>query len=352
MKTVTVELADRSYPIHLENGLLDKLPEILDKQNGTSSWIIISQPSILELLGPRLKARSLDSYEIIVSEGESAKDLDEYRSVISKMIEIGCDRSSTILALGGGVVGDLAGFVAATYMRGIDFIQIPTTFLGMVDSAIGGKTGINLPEGKNMVGAFHQPKAVLIDPTILESLPREEAISGLAEVIKYGAIQDRDFLIWVLSELDEIKTFDFESAITRCCAIKADVVSQDEREGGLRRILNFGHTIGHAIEAHMGYGDVRHGEAVAYGMNCAAWISEQLGILPAADRRILNDTIAKLSLAAPSSLDQNAILNYIHKDKKGEDGVLNFVVLEGLGNATTSTKVQDQLIIESLAYLL
>ena len=352
MKTVTVELADRSYPIHLENGLLDKFPEILEEQNGTSSWIIISQSSILELLGPRLKANNLDSYEIIVSEGESAKDLDEYRSVISKMIEIGCDRSSTILALGGGVVGDLAGFVAATYMRGIDFIQIPTTLLGMVDSAIGGKTGINLPEGKNMVGAFHQPKAVLIDPTILESLPQKEILSGLAEVIKYGAIQDRDFLTWVSSELDDIKTFDFESAITRCCAIKADVVSQDERESGLRRILNFGHTIGHAIEAHMGYGDIRHGEAVAYGMNCAAWISEQLGILPAADRRILNDTIAKLSLSAPPPLDQDAILSFIHRDKKSEDGVLNFVVLEGLGNASTSTKVQDQLIIESLAHLL
>ena len=352
MKTVTVELADRSYPIHLENGLLDKLPEILEEQNGTSSWIIISQPSILELLGPRLKAMRLDNYEIIVSEGESAKDLDEYRSVISKMIEIGCDRSSTILALGGGVVGDLAGFVAATYMRGIDFIQIPTTLLSMVDSAIGGKTGINLFEGKNMVGAFHQPKSVLIDPTILESLPREEVISGLAEVIKYGAIQDRDFLTWVSSELDDIKTFDFESAITRCCAIKADVVSQDEREGGLRRILNFGHTIGHAIEAHMGYGDIRHGEAVAYGMNCAAWISEQLGILPAADRRILTDTIAKLSLSSPPPLDQDAILSFIHRDKKSEDGVLNFVVLEGLGNASTSTKVQDQLIIESLAHLL
>ena len=352
MKTVTVELADRSYPIHLENGLLDKLPEILEEQNGTSSWIIISQPSILELLGPRLKAMRLDNYEIIVSEGESAKDLDEYRSVISKMIEIGCDRSSTILALGGGVVGDLAGFVAATYMRGIDFIQIPTTLLSMVDSAIGGKTGINLFEGKNMVGAFHQPKSVLIDPTILESLPREEVISGLAEVIKYGAIQDRDFLTWVSSELEDIKTFDFESAITRCCAIKANVASQDERESGLRRILNFGHTIGHAIEAHMGYGDIRHGEAVAYGMNCAAWISEQLGILPAADRRILTDTIAKLSLSSPPPLDQDAILSFIHRDKKSEDGVLNFVVLEGLGNASTSTKVQDQLIIESLAHLL
>ena len=352
MKTVTVELADRSYPIHLENGLLDKLPEILEEQNGTSSWIIISQPSILELLGPRLKAMRLDNYEIIVSEGESAKDLDEYRSVISKMIEIGCDRSSTILALGGGVVGDLAGFVAATYMRGIDFIQIPTTLLSMVDSAIGGKTGINLFEGKNMVGAFHQPKTVLIDPTILESLPQKEVVSGLAEVIKYGAIQDRDFLTWVSSELDDIKTFDFESAITRCCAIKADVVSQDEREDGLRRILNFGHTIGHAIEAHKGYGDIRHGEAVAYGMNCAAWISEQLGILPAADRRILTDTIAKLSLSSPPPLDQDAILSFIHRDKKSEDGVLNFVVLEGLGNASTSTKVQDQLIIESLAHLL
>ena len=351
MKTVTVELDERSYPIHVSKGLLEKLPEILAQQNGTRSWVIISQSSIMELLGSRLKAAGLHGHEIIVSEGERAKDFDEYRRVISQMMKMGCDRSSTILAVGGGVVGDLAGFVAATFMRGIDCFQIPTTLLAMVDSAIGGKTGVNLPEGKNLVGVFHQPESVFIDPTILESLPREEVVSGLAEVVKYGAIRDRDFLAWLSSELDDLDAFDLESAITRSCAIKAEVVSKDEKERGLRRILNFGHTIGHAVEAHLGYGNIRHGEAVAHGMNCASWISEQMGLLPAADRQFLSDTIAKLSFLPSPTLDPSTILNYVHTDKKAEGGVLNFVVLDGLGNATTSTQVSDKLIVESLATL-
>ncbi len=335
----------------MAKGLFQKLPEILAEQSASRSWVIISQPSIMELLGSQLKTAGIDGRKIIIPKGERAKEFDEYRRVISEMIRMGCDRSSVILAFGGGVVGDLAGFAAATYMRGIDYFQIPTTLLAMVDSAIGGKTGINLPEGKNLVGAFHQPKAVLIDPAILESLPREEVVSGLAEVIKYGAIRDRSFLRWLSSELDNLDAFNFKSAIIRSCAIKAEIVSKDEREGDLRKILNFGHTIGHALEAHLGYGNIRHGEAVAHGMICAAWISEQLGLLQASDRKFLSDTIAKLSLPSLPAFDQDAILNHIRSDKKVKDGVLNFVVLDGLGNAAVSSQVGDELIVESLARL-
>lgn len=352
MKTITVELESRSYPIHVSNGLLQKLPDILKEQYNFKSCVLISQPAILKLFTPHLQSSVLNYHKIIIPPGEQAKDFNEYRKVISQMIEMGCDRSWVILALGGGVVGDLAGFAAATFMRGINYFQIPTTLLAMVDSAIGGKTGLNLPEGKNLIGAFHQPQAVFIDPTLLTSLPRKEVISGLAEIIKYGAIRDRDFLSWIASNLDEINHFPYESAIAQSCSIKAQVVSLDEHEGDLRRILNFGHTIGHALEAYLGYGNIRHGEAVAYGMICATWISQQLGYLRNTDYQFLTETIMKLPLPTLLNIESTAILDLIQKDKKMQNGVLNFVILDGLGKATTSTQVPDELIVESLTRLI
>jgi 3-dehydroquinate synthase len=267
------------------------------------------------------------------------------------MVEFGCDRKTTIIALGGGVVGDVSGFVASSFMRGIDYYQIPTTLLAMVDSSIGGKTGINIAEGKNLVGAIYQPKGVLIDPVILESLPQEEVFAGLGEIIKYGAIWDKAFLIDISTWLEDIDSFPFEDAIRKSCKIKAEVVSKDEREGDLRRILNFGHTIGHALESHLGYGKIRHGEAVALGMKCAGFISEKLGLISKEDNSILSKTIAKLPLPDLPHINGNHLLPFIRTDKKSEKGVLNFVVLDGLGNAIISTNVTEDLIKQSLTVL-
>jgi 3-dehydroquinate synthase len=236
-------------------------------------------------------------------------------------------------------------------MRGIDYYQIPTTLLAMVDSSIGGKTGINIAEGKNLVGAIYQPKGVLIDPVILESLPQEEVFAGLGEIIKYGAIWDKAFLIDISTWLEDIDSFPFEDAIHKSCKIKAEVVSKDEREGDLRRILNFGHTIGHALESHLGYGKIRHGEAVALGMKCAGFISKKLNLLSKEELSTLNQTINRLPLPQLPHINGNHLMPFIKTDKKSEKGVLNFVVLDGLGNAITSTNVTEDLIKQSLTVL-
>ncbi len=355
MKTIQVNLGERSYPIHVASGLLIQIPAILSEHNHGQKWIIISQYNLMELVGFKLisdmKEAGFESDYITLPVGEAAKSLNEFSRIISQMIELNCDRKTTILALGGGVVGDVAGFVASSFMRGIDYFQIPTTLLAMVDSAIGGKTGINIAEGKNLVGAIYQPKGVLVDPTILNSLPKEEVIAGLGEVIKYGAIWDKNFLIEISAWMENIESFPFEKAIATSCHVKAEVVSKDEREGDLRRILNFGHTIGHALESHLGYGRIRHGEAVALGMKCAGFISEKLGLLSKEDASILSETINRLPLPEIPHINKNHLMPFIKTDKKSEKGVLNFVVLDGLGNATTSTQVTEEMIQESLKML-
>ncbi|MBN4081231.1 3-dehydroquinate synthase [Caldithrix abyssi] len=355
MKTIQVNLGERSYLIQVESGLIKQIPSILSEGNHGQKWIIISQYNLMKLMGfellADLKGAGFACHYITLPVGEAAKSLNEFRGVISQMIELGCDRSTTILALGGGVVGDVAGFVASSFMRGIGYYQIPTTLLAMVDSSIGGKTGINIAEGKNLVGAIYQPLGVLVDPKILNSLPQEEVLAGLGEVIKYGAIWDKGFLIEISSWLDNIESFPFEKAIAKSCQIKAEVVSQDEREGDLRRILNFGHTIGHAIEAHLGYGRIRHGEAVACGMKCAGLISAKLDLLSDEEFSVLSETISKLPSPEIPQINGNNLMPYIKTDKKSEKGVLNFVVLDGLGNAITSTAVTEDLIQQSLKVL-
>ncbi len=352
MNTINVNLGDRSYPIHIEQGLLEKIPAILSDYNHGQKWVIITQDRLMELFGNQIKEKlcnnNFECIAINIPTGEPAKSLEEYQAVVSKIIAAKCDRTATILALGGGVVGDVAGFVAATFMRGIEYFQIPTTLLAMVDSSIGGKTGINTAEGKNLIGAIFQPKGVLIDPDILQTLPQDEISAGLGEVIKYGAIWDKEFLLNVSSWLDNPVSFPLEKAIARSCQIKADVVAQDEREVGLRRILNFGHTIGHAIETHVGYGKIRHGEAVSYGMQCAGWISNQLGFLPEEEVDTLISTIHKLPLPKLPELIPKEINYYVRNDKKVINGVLHFVILEKLGKATTSDTVDDNLIAQSL----
>lgn len=352
MKTIQVELGNRSYPIHVKSGLLSEIPTVLTDKNHGQKWVIISQHRLMELFGfdlmAQLKNDDFDIDYITLPVGEAAKSLNEFSGVISQMIEMKCDRSTTILALGGGVVGDVAGFVASSFMRGVGYYQIPTTLLAMVDSAIGGKTGINIAEGKNLVGSIYQPKSVLVDPEILNSLPKKEVISGLGEVIKYGAIWDQEFFNHIAEWLDNLDTFPFEKAVHRACEIKAEIVSKDEREGDLRRLLNFGHTIGHALEAHFGYGKIRHGEAVALGMKCAGWISNKTGHLEDTDTEYLMKTIDKLTLPSVKKLDPNTILSFVKKDKKVRNGILHFVVLEELGRGNTSQSITDELIIESL----
>ena len=355
MKSVQVNLGIRSYPIHVKSGLLKQTASILSDQNHGQKWVIISQYNLMELFGfdlmTELNESGFNCDYITLPVGEASKSLNEFSRVISQMVEFGCDRKTTILALGGGVVGDVSGFVASSFMRGIDYYQIPTTLLAMVDSAIGGKTGINIAEGKNLVGAIYQPKGVLIDPVILESLSKKEVMAGLGEVIKYGAIWDKAFLIDISTWLEDIDSFPFEDAIRKSCKIKAEVVSKDEREGDLRRILNFGHTIGHALESHLGYGKIRHGEAVALGMKCAGFISQKLNLLSKEELSTLNQTINRLPLPQLPHINGNHLMPFIKTDKKSEKGVLNFVLLDGLGNAISSTDVTEELIQESLKVL-
>ena len=355
MKSVQVNLGSRSYPIHVKSGLLKQTASILSDQNHGQKWVIISQYNLMELFGfdlmTELNESGFNCDYITLPVGEASKSLNEFSRVISQMIEFGCDRKTTILALGGGVVGDVSGFVASSFMRGIDYYQIPTTLLAMVDSSIGGKTGINITEGKNLVGAIYQPKGVLIDPVILESLSKEEVMAGLGEVIKYGAIWDKAFLIDISTWLEDIDSFPFEDAIRISCKIKAEVVSKDEREGDLRRILNFGNTIGHALESHLGYGKIRHGEAVALGMKCAGFISQKLNLLSKEELSTLNQTINRLPLPQLPHINGNHLMPFIKTDKKSEKGVLNFVLLDGLGNAISSTDVTEELIQESLKVL-
>jgi 3-dehydroquinate synthase len=355
VKSVQVNLGSRSYPIHVKSGLLKKTASILSDQNHGQKWVIISQYNLMDLFGfdlmTVLNESGFNCDFITLPVGEASKSLNEFSRVISQMVEFGCDRKTTIIALGGGVVGDVSGFVASSFMRGIDYYQIPTTLLAMVDSSIGGKTGINIAEGKNLVGAIYQPKGVLIDPVILESLPQEEVFAGLGEIIKYGAIWDKAFLIDISTWLEDIDSFPFEDAIRKSCKIKAEVVSKDEREGDLRRILNFGHTIGHALESHLGYGKIRHGEAVALGMKCAGFISQKLNLLSKEELSTLNQTINRLPLPQLPHINGNHLMPFIKTDKKSEKGVLNFVLLDGLGNALSSTDVTEELIQESLKVL-
>jgi len=299
----------------------------------------------------KLKNNKFDVDFITLPNGEAAKSINEYSRIINQMIEYGCDRKSSIICLGGGAVGDVSGFVASSFMRGINYFQIPTTLLAMVDSSIGGKTGINISQGKNLVGTIYQPKGVLIDPELLASLPKEEVNAGIGEIIKYGAIWDKSFLVQIESWLNDINNFPFDTAIYSSCEIKAQIVSKDENENGIRRILNFGHTIGHALESHLGYGKIRHGDAVSFGMKCSGYISEKLNYIIKEDLLILTNTIDKLPLPQLPKIDPKHLLPFIKNDKKTEKGKLNFVVLDNLGNAKTTTKVNEKLILESLKVL-
>lgn len=358
MRTIKVELKENSYQIHIEQGLFMKFPTLFVKQNHGQCWVIITQSNLAKLFGQSvfklLKDIGFNIEMLIIPVGEKAKTLAQIKKLYAQLLELRCDRSTILIALGGGVVGDVTGFVAATFMRGIQYIQVPTTLLAMIDSSIGGKTGVNLPQGKNLVGSIYQPQTVVIDPKLLDTLPKRELVSGFAEMLKYGLISDGNFFK-ALCDGDFIMKLDdnlrLEAAIARSCEIKAEIVSKDERELGLRRILNFGHTIGHALETYYGYDKLRHGEAVAYGMLCSSWISFQKGMVPVKEWELIETIIRRLPLPKLPTLIPQQILDTIRHDKKNRFGKLHFILLEEIGKAVVTDQVSDEDILQSLSQL-
>lgn len=339
---IIVELGERSYPIVIGRGLLNGGFD-LGKYVAGSDCLIVSNTTVAPLYLEKLRANLGDKTvsHVELPDGESFKTLETMQMVLDALIGSRANRDTTVIALGGGVVGDIAGFAAACYTRGVAFIQVPTTLLSQVDSSVGGKTGVNHPQGKNMIGAFHQPQAVLIDTDTLLTLPERELNAGLAEVIKHAAIGDLDYFSWLEANMAALLQRDADAmaiAIRRSCEIKAEVVAEDEREAGRRAILNFGHTFGHAIEHCQGYGEWLHGEAVAAGMVMAA----ELSGIDAADSERLRDLIAAAGLpAVPPSIAADAWLQAMGMDKKVQQKQLRFVLLKALGEAYVTTSYDE-----------
>ena len=355
MKKIKVALKNRSYDISIESGLLNKIPKILKVFNRGQKWVLITQEKLMSLYGKGLVQNlaliNFDISTIILPDGESIKSFKEFERTCLKMLSIGCDRYSSIITLGGGAVGDLSGFVASTYMRGIEYFQIPTTFLAMIDSSIGGKTAVNANEGKNIIGTIYQPKSVFIDPNFLKSLDKKEVNSGFGEMIKYGAIWDEDLFDKISTWLDNPSSFPFEKAIIDAVKIKSEIVSKDENEKGLRIILNFGHTIGHAIESYYGYERIKHGEAVAIGMKCAGFISNRKRLLSLEAKNKLFSILEKLTLPNISDINKKEIVEKIKSDKKNKNGKVKFVLLSDIGRAKIVSSVSQNLIEDSLEIL-
>ena len=354
MKTLTVDLGERSYPILIGSGLLGRSELLRPHLRGHQVMVVSNEtvaPLYLERLAPALEG--LDQRSVILPDGERFKTLAVLERIFEALLQARFDRSCTLLALGGGVVGDMAGFAAACYQRGVDFIQLPTTLLAQVDSSVGGKTGVNHPLGKNMIGAFYQPRCVLVDTDTLTTLPDRELAAGIAEVIKYGLIRDLPFLEWLEANLETLKARDPEAlayAIERSCRTKAEIVAQDEREGGMRALLNLGHTFGHAIETFTGYGSWLHGEAVATGINMAADLSVRLGWLCPTDRDRIETLLkrASLPLGAPASMSAADFLERMAVDKKTRAGRLRLILLKSLGQGVILDNPDPALLRETL----
>ena len=332
---IDVPTPSRSYSVFLDAGMLDRVGQMLDELKLPARRFVVSSPPVWKLYGPRLTKSARKIEPILVPDGERNKQLGTVARIYDALVKATADRSSTLVTLGGGVIGDMAGHAAATYLRGIPLVHIPTTLLAQVDSSIGGKVGVNHPLGKNLIGSFFQPHAVLIDPSVLASLPRREFRAGLYEVIKYGMTSSPSLFHRIGRDLKAI--FDREPAaltpiIAESCQIKATVVAADEKESGIRRILNFGHTAGHGIEAVTKYKRFRHGEAVAYGMLVAAQLSVSRGALAEADRKALADLIASLGPLPPiSDLSAAQMIEAIRHDKKVVAGTLHFVLPTAIG---------------------
>jgi 3-dehydroquinate synthase len=342
LQRVAIDLGDRSYDIVIGQQLLADAQTWADLPKATSAWVVTND-TVAPLYAERLKAALSAKYAkvdvVVLPDGESHKDWQTLNLIFDALLGKGADRKAVLYALGGGVIGDMTGFAAACYMRGVPFVQVPTTLLAQVDSSVGGKTAINHPIGKNMIGAFYQPQRVVCDLDTLNTLPSRELSAGLAEVIKYGPIADMQFFDWIEANLDALMARDpaaLAHAVKRSCEIKAWVVSQDEREGGIRAILNFGHTFGHAIEAGLGFGEWLHGEAVGCGMVMAANLSQRLGLVDAAFVSRLTTLIkhAGLPTVGPK-LGVDEYLHHMRVDKKAEAGEIKFVLIDQPGKAIT-----------------
>ncbi|MDM4767721.1 3-dehydroquinate synthase [Pelomonas sp. SE-A7] len=338
--TVPIALAERSYDILIAPGLLDQAASWQGLPKAAAA-LIVSNETVAPLYLERVRAQLASHFQrietVVLPDGEEHKDWTSLNAIIDQLLATACDRKTVLVALGGGVIGDMTGFAAAVYMRGVPFVQVPTTLLSQVDSSVGGKTAINHPLGKNMVGAFYQPVRVLADLDTLDTLPQRELSAGLAEVIKYGPIADAAFLDWIEANLDALMARDktaLAHAVKRSCEIKAWVVGQDERESGLRAILNFGHTFGHAIETGLGYGEWLHGEGVGCGMVMASELSVRLGLMPAEFASRMRRVIQRAGLPTIGPrLGTERYLELMRVDKKAEGGEIRFVLIEALGKA-------------------
>ncbi|MFA3791807.1 3-dehydroquinate synthase [Aliiglaciecola sp. SL4] len=350
MSTIRVELGERSYPINIDTGLLSS-QDSFKAQIKSGKAIVVTNEVVKPLYLDTLLA-ALDGVEVNVvclPDGEQHKNLTQFDAVTTQLLEQHAARDTTLIALGGGVIGDLTGFVAACFQRGIPFIQVPTTLLSQVDSSVGGKTAVNHPLGKNMIGAFYQPQSVIIDIDTLKTLPPREFAAGMAEVIKYGIIYDAEFFAWLEDNVQELKDLSPEHlkyVVQRCCEIKAEIVSKDEKEHGIRALLNLGHTFGHAIEAEQGYGNWLHGEAVGCGMVLAAkaayekeWISKS-----DLDRMIALIKLFDLPVDAPEHMNYDIFMQHMQHDKKVLSGAIRFIIPTAIGEAVVTKDVEHHIL--------
>ena len=354
MQTLKVDLGERSYPIYIGSGLLSN-PDLYRPHIRGRQVLIVTNDTVAPIYLDDVK-KALDGYQVdtvILPDGEKYKDLDTLNRIFDGLLEHRHNRTTTLIALGGGVIGDMTGFAAAAYQRGVNFIQVPTTLLSQVDSSVGGKTAVNHRLGKNMIGAFHQPQCVIADTDTLETLPLREMAAGMAEVIKYGLIYDAEFYSWLQENVASLMSGDDEllaEAIYRSCACKAEVVSQDETETGIRAILNLGHTFGHAIEAHQGYGNWLHGEAVGAGMMMAADLSHRMGAIDKAELHQLELLLqaSHLPVHGPKDMNADDYLSRMAVDKKVLDGSIRLVLLKQIGEAYVTSDVPMPLLLETL----
>ncbi|MFH0266195.1 3-dehydroquinate synthase [Vibrio rumoiensis] len=356
MERINVDLAERSYPISIGAGLLTD-PALFSHLKAHQKVVVISNDTVAPLYAERL-IQTLTSLQCQVDllslpDGEQYKSLETFNSIMSFLLEGNYSRDVVLVALGGGVIGDLVGFAAACYQRGVDFIQVPTTLLSQVDSSVGGKTAVNHPLGKNMIGAFYQPKSVVIDTDCLDTLPEREFAAGMAEVIKYGIIIDGDFFTWLEQNMSKLVALDNKAlcyAIARCCQIKADVVAADEKESGIRALLNLGHTYGHAIEAEMGYGNWLHGEAVSAGTMMAAHTSRLRGLISSEQvERIKNILVeAKLPIHTPETMNYEHFIKHMMRDKKVLAGQLRLILPTGIGSSEVLANTDESIIKQAI----
>lgn len=356
MEKITVSLGDRSYPITVAAGLFNDPASFWPLKAGDNAMLVTNEtlaPIYLDKLSTLLSQAGVKVDQVILPDGEKYKTLAVMDEVFTALLQKPHGRDTTLIALGGGVIGDLTGFAAASYQRGVRFIQVPTTLLSQVDSSVGGKTAVNHPLGKNMIGAFYQPASVVVDTDCLATLPARELASGLAEVIKYGIILDGDFFQWLEQNLDALLALDEKAmayCIRRCCELKAEVVAADEREMGLRALLNLGHTFGHAIEAHMGYGNWLHGEAIAAGMVMAARTAERLGQFSSADtdRTIALMLRAGLPVHGPESMKAEEYLPHMMRDKKVLAGEMRLVLPLAIGRSEVRAGVAHDMVLAAI----